>query len=92
MGAVIAAPTAADRDVFGPRQDLKLLNAAGRVPVDEEGVAVSKKTIWFGSLIGSTIGGCVPMLWHASMFSISAIVMSTLGGVAGIWVVWRMGR
>jgi hypothetical protein len=42
--------------------------------------------------IGSTIGGFVPMLWHASLFSISAILLSTLGGVAGIWAAYRIGR
>jgi hypothetical protein len=53
---------------------------------------VSKKSMWFGMLVGSTVGGCVPMLWHASMFSISAIVLSTVGGLAGIWAAYRIGR
>lgn len=48
--------------------------------------------MWLGMFIGSTIGGFVPMLWHASLFSISAILMSTLGGVAGIWAAYRLGR
>lgn len=53
---------------------------------------VSKKGIYFGAFVGSTIGGCVPMLWHASMFSMWAIVLSTVGGIAGIWVAWKLGR
>ncbi len=53
---------------------------------------MSKKSVWLGMFIGSTIGGFVPMLWHASLFSISAILMSTLGGVAGIWAAYRLGR
>ena len=53
---------------------------------------MSKKAIWFGMFVGSTIGGSVPMLWHASMFSLSAILLSTVGGIAGIWAVHRLGR
>ena len=53
---------------------------------------MSKKSIYFGMFVGSTVGGCVPMLWHASMFSISAVVLSGVGGIAGIWAVWRLGR
>ena len=53
---------------------------------------MSKKSIYFGMFLGSTVGGCIPMLWHASMFSMSALLMSTLGGIAGIWFVWRLGR
>lgn len=53
---------------------------------------MSKKSVWVGMFIGSTIGGFVPMLWHASLFSISAILLSTLGGVAGIWAAYRIGR
>jgi len=53
---------------------------------------VSKKSVWFGMFVGSTIGGLVPMLWHASLFSVSAILLSTLGGVAGVWAAYRLGR
>ena len=53
---------------------------------------MSKKAVWFGMFVGSTIGGFVPMLWHASMFSVSAVLMSTVGGVVGIWAVYRLGR
>lgn len=53
---------------------------------------MSKKAIWLGMFIGSSIGGFVPMLWHASLFSISAIFFSTVGGIAGIWAAYRLGR
>ena len=49
-----------------------------------------KKLIWFGAVVGSTIGGMVPQLWHAGMFSMWGMVLSTVGAVAGIWVGWRM--
>jgi len=53
---------------------------------------MSKKTVWFGMMAGSTIGGLIPMLWHAGMLSMSGILLSTVGGIAGIWVAYRMGR
>jgi hypothetical protein len=53
---------------------------------------MSKKAIYFGMMIGSTIGGFVPALWHASLFSMSSIVLSTVGGIAGIWVAYRLSR
>ena len=51
---------------------------------------MSKKAIWIGVMVGSTVGGCVPSLWHASMFSMWGVVFSTLGGLAGIWLAWRL--
>ena len=53
---------------------------------------MNRKLIWIGMIVGSTIGGCVPALWHAGMFSVSAILLSAVGGIAGIWVGYRLGR
>ena len=53
---------------------------------------MSKKAIWFGMSVGSTIGGCVPMLWHAGMLSLWGILLSTIGGIVGIWAAYRLGR
>jgi len=53
---------------------------------------MSKKAIWIGVVLGSTIGGCVPSLWHASVFSFSGVILSTLGGLVGIWVATRWMR
>ncbi len=50
----------------------------------------SKKVIWFGAIVGSTIGGMVPQLWHASMLSMWGMVLSTVGAVIGIWIGWRL--
>ena len=50
---------------------------------------MSKKVVWIGILVGSTLGGCVPSLWHASMFSFSGVIFSTLGALVGIWAVRR---
>ena len=51
-----------------------------------------KKAIWLGVLVGSTIGGCVPSLWHAGPFSMWSMVLSTIGGLAGIGIAYRLTR
>ena len=52
----------------------------------------TKKIIWAGAVVGSVLGGCVPGLWHASVMSMSGLVFSTLGGLAGIWLACRLTR
>jgi len=44
-----------------------------------------KTLIWIGLAIGSTVGGFIPSLWGASMFSLWSTLLSALGGVLGIW-------
>jgi hypothetical protein len=36
-------------------------------------------------LIGMTVGGFVPEAWGAGMFSLSSLLFSALGGLAGVW-------
>ncbi len=51
------------------------------------------KTLIFTFLfIGSVIGGYIPLLWGGSIFSLSSILWSTLGGFAGIYVGFTIGR
>ena len=52
----------------------------------------SKRVIKLGAMVGSTLGGCVPNLWHASFLSFSGLIFSTIGGLVGIWIAWRMTR
>jgi hypothetical protein len=51
-----------------------------------------KTLIWIGAFVGSTLGGMVPKLWHASFFSLSSILLSTVGGIVGIWAGWNVGQ
>lgn len=42
--------------------------------------------------IGSTLGGIVPTLWNAEMFSLSSVFLSAIGGFLGIWLGYRLGQ
>jgi hypothetical protein len=53
---------------------------------------VTKKLTWGGLFIGSTIGGYLPTLWGGDMLSGAGILLSFLGGIAGIWAGYRLGR
>ena len=46
---------------------------------------MGKKFMWIGFFLGSTIGGLAPAIWGGDMLSLSSIVMSLVGGIAGIW-------
>jgi len=50
----------------------------------------SRSLIWIGLFVGSTIGGFVPELWGADFFSFSSMLLSALGGLAGIWVGYKL--
>jgi hypothetical protein len=50
----------------------------------------SKKIIWLGFFIGSTVGGMVPSIWGDDMISVAAFVGSLIGGIAGIWAGYRI--
>lgn len=52
----------------------------------------SQKLIWIGLFVGSSIGSFIPMLWGAGFFSLSSTLLSALGGFAGIWAGYQLGR
>jgi uncharacterized membrane protein YeaQ/YmgE (transglycosylase-associated protein family) len=51
-----------------------------------------KKIVMLGLFVGSTIGGFIPELWGADMFSLSGFVWSFIGGIAGIWAGYRVSQ
>jgi len=53
---------------------------------------MSKKFIWTGFFLGSTIGGIVPAMWGGDMLSVWGIVMSLVGGIAGMWAGYRVSQ
>jgi hypothetical protein len=47
--------------------------------------------IWFAALIGSAVGGFIPTLWGADFVSYTSVLLSGIGGFAGIWVGYMLG-
>ena len=40
--------------------------------------------------IGLFVGSSIPLLWGASEFSFSSIILSALGGLVGIWIGFKL--
>jgi hypothetical protein len=53
---------------------------------------MTKTFIWLGLLAGSTLGGCLPALWGADLLSVAGILLSVVGGVAGILAGYKLGQ
>ena len=51
-----------------------------------------KSLIWIGVFVGSTVGGALPMLWGDSYFSMSSVILSTVGGLAGVWGGFKLSQ
>jgi hypothetical protein len=51
---------------------------------------VGRSAIGLCALVGMTVGGLVPALWGASSLSLSSLVFSAAGGVAGVWLGARL--
>ncbi len=49
----------------------------------------SSSHTWGYAAIGSVLGGFIPELWGAGMFSFSSLLFSTLGALAGIYVAFK---
>ncbi len=50
----------------------------------------SKQIIFLFLFIGSTIGGFIPELWGDSFFSLSSVILTAVGGLAGIWLGYKI--
>jgi len=50
-----------------------------------------RSRIWLAIFIGSTIGGLIPELWDADLFSYSSLLLSGVGAFAGLWIGYKMG-
>jgi hypothetical protein len=48
------------------------------------------KLIWLGLFVGSTIGGFLPSLWGDSLFSLSSVILTAVGGLVGIWLGFKL--
>ena len=44
---------------------------------------MTKKLVWIGMFVGSTIGNMLPLVWGGDALSISGFLLSLLGGAGG---------
>ena len=51
-----------------------------------------KQLIWLGAIVGSAIGGFVPVLWGGSELSFSSVILTAVGGGLGIYVAFKLSR
>ncbi len=52
----------------------------------------AKTIIWICLFIGSTIGGYIPSLWGEGFISMSSVLLTAVGGIAGIYIGYRISR
>ncbi len=52
----------------------------------------TKTYVWIGLFIGSAIGGYIPALWGASLLTYTSAILSAVGGLAGIWLGFKIGN
>lgn len=52
----------------------------------------SKGLITLCTIIGSFLGGCIPLLWGDDGFSYVSLLFSSAGAIAGIYIGYKIGR
>lgn len=49
-----------------------------------------KTLVGIGLVVGSVVGGYIPILWGANLFSYSSLFGNTIGAIAGIYITYRL--
>ncbi len=52
----------------------------------------AKFLVFLGMTIGSVIGGYIPTLWGAGIFSYSSILFSGIGAILGVWIGFKLSN
>lgn len=52
----------------------------------------TKTLVTIGMIVGSIIGGYLPMLFGISAFSYTAVLTSGIGSIIGIWIGYKIGE
>ena len=52
----------------------------------------TKTLIYLFLAIGSFVGGWVPTLWGASALGFASVIGGFIGGAAGIWAGFKLGK
>jgi hypothetical protein len=64
-----------------------LAKGIGGPNVDQGNHAID---IWLGILIGSTLGGLIPLFWGDGIFTYSSVLLSGVGAFVGLWVGFKI--
>lgn len=51
---------------------------------------MDRRLLWLCVLVGSTAGGLLPEAWGGSAFGLASLVLSAVGGLAGVWLAARL--
>jgi hypothetical protein len=51
---------------------------------------MDKKIIILGMLFGSIIGGYIPTIFGANVFSMTSVISGAIGGLLGIWLSFKL--
>lgn len=52
----------------------------------------SKTFVLIGTIVGSTLGSLVPLLWGDGVFSFSSIFFSAVGAIVGIYYGYKLSN
>jgi hypothetical protein len=86
LEAILSKPAGRTGDLCLPR-DNRAARETGRPGFDGPPM---RSSIWIGILIGSTIGGMIPLVWGDDMLSYSSVLLGGAGAFAGLWVGYKM--
>lgn len=50
-----------------------------------------KTLVWIGLAVGSTMGGLIPTLFGGSALGFWSVILTALGGIAGIAIGFKLG-
>lgn len=53
---------------------------------------MTKKLILIFLCIGTLLGGYLPLLWGGSTFSLASVILSGIGGLAGVYTGYRLSQ
>lgn len=49
-----------------------------------------KGPTYVGGFVGSFVGSFIPAIWGAGQLSMASLLFFLLGGVAGVWLAYRL--
>jgi uncharacterized membrane protein YeaQ/YmgE (transglycosylase-associated protein family) len=66
---------------------MMLVDADRRVTRNER---MRKGPTYVGGFVGSFAGSLIPSLWGAGQLSMSSMLSFMIGGIAGVWIAYRL--